>query len=95
MQSADIAPASQVAKHLHTMYDLLESAASIGAEASEPVRRIRSTYQTVLAAIYEALKDNPEATKALQVAEEARWSARLFTLNPHIRQSMRIPLALK
>jgi hypothetical protein len=44
----------------------------------------------VLAGIYQALKDIPEATKALQAAEEARWSGSVFTLNPHIRQSMRI-----
>jgi hypothetical protein len=72
------------------MYALLESAASIGLEESEPVRQIRSFYQTVLAEIFKGLKPNPEATKALHVAEQARWSGSVFTLNPRIRQSMRL-----
>src|ERR1035438_5998928 len=74
VQGADFASAPEVANHLHAMYALLENAASIGAENTEQAKQIRSAYDTTLAAIYQALKGNAEATQALRSAEEMRWS---------------------
>jgi hypothetical protein len=90
VQGADFASAPEVANHLHAMYALLENAASIGAENTEQAKQIRSAYDTTLAAIYQALKDNAEATQALRSAEEMRWSGSGFALNPRLRRISRI-----
>lgn len=88
LQSNDV-PASDVIDQLHTMYNLLEMAASIRSAESE-MAQIRSAYQGLLTQIYQAWKDNPEAIKTLQAAENARWSGSLLTLNPYIYQFMRL-----
>jgi hypothetical protein len=90
MNGANILPASEVTNLLQDLYELLENAASIGAENTERAVEIRSAYDMLLSVMYAGMKDNEEATKALKAAEQVRWSGSGFTLSPQVNQILRI-----
>jgi hypothetical protein len=83
---------SQTVDLLKDLYDLIEKGTLIGGELAAKVNQsIREIYGVVLAQMYEAFKDDPEATKTLTSAEEALWAGSDKTvLNPFIAQAARI-----
>ena len=83
-------PVPELEKELAAIYGLLQDAASIGEQNSELAVILRRFYDRLLGALYRALTDNAEATKALQAAEHFRWSDNALFVNPAINQTIRV-----
>ena len=75
---------------LQQLFELLEKGASIGGDISKYLKGVRELYLVVLATLYEALKNNQEATEKLRDTEAILWLNNEKLLNPFIAQTKRM-----
>lgn len=90
VKGQDFIATSDAINHLHELHSLIEKAALLGMDSGETVENIRQTYRSILSALYEGLKSQPEATRSLQEAEQTRWAGSELRVSGPVQQLLRI-----